>query len=130
MREQIISRATIANPKSKYGDAKASTRHFLLQRLSGVSNVLFLGFLIFIVTRLAGEDRAEMVQVIGNGWIGIPFAVLIVILTLHMHNGMRDILEDYFVGRSYSLYMLLNTMWTLAIGLIAVFSILKLVFWG
>ena len=130
MREQIISRATIANPKSKYGDAKASTRHFLLQRLSGVSNVLFLGFLIFIVTRLAGEDRAEMVQVIGNGWIGIPFAVLIVILTLHMHNGMRDILEDYFVGRSYSLYMLLNTMWTLAIGLMAVFSIRKLVFWG
>ena len=130
MREQIISKATIANPKSKYGDAKASTRHFLLQRLSGISNVLFLGFLIFIVTRLAGQDRAEMVEVIGSGWVGIPFAVLLVIVTLHMRNGMRDILEDYFAGRTYSLYMTLNTMWTLAIAVIGVLSILKLVFWG
>ncbi|MDB5621939.1 MAG: sdhD [Devosia sp.] len=130
MREQILSKAAIANPKTKYGDAKASTRHFLLQRLSGISNVLFLGFLIFIVTRLAGEDRAEMVEVIGNAWIGLPFAVLLVIVTLHMRNGMRDILEDYFAGRTYSLYMTLNTMWTLAIAVIGVFSILKLVFWG
>ncbi|WP_172124495.1 MULTISPECIES: succinate dehydrogenase, hydrophobic membrane anchor protein [unclassified Devosia] len=130
MREQIISKATIANPKSKYGDARSSTSHFILQRLSGVSNIVFLGFLIFIVVRLAGQDRAEMVEVIGNAWIGLPFAVLLVIVTLHMHNGMRDILEDYFAGRTYSLYMMLNTMWTLAIAVIGVFSILKLVFWG
>ena len=130
MREQIISKATIANPKSKYGDARASTRHFLLQRLSGINNIVFLGFLIFIVVRLAGEDRAEMVQVIGSPWIGIPFAVLLAIVTLHMRNGMRDILEDYFAGRTYSLYMTLNTLWTLAIAVIGVFSILKLVFWG
>jgi succinate dehydrogenase / fumarate reductase membrane anchor subunit len=130
MREQIITRDVIANPKSKYGDAKASTRHFIVQRTTGVSNILFLILLLYVVMKLAGQDRASMVATIGNGWIGIPLAILLAIATIHMRNGMRDVLEDYFAGRVYSLYMMLNTMFCLAIALIGVVSILKLVFWG
>ena len=130
MREQIMTRDVVANPKSVYGDKKASTRHFLTQRLSGASNIAFLLLLLFIVVRLAGQDRSDMVAVIGNGWIGIPFAILLVVVTIHMRNGMRDVFEDYFAGRVYSLAMLLNTLFCLMIGLVGVVSILKLVFWG
>ena len=130
MREQVITPKVIANPKTKYGNGPASTRHFLTQRLTGAINVLFIGLLVFIVVRLAGQDRAEMVALIGNGFVGIPLAVLLAIVTVHMRNGMRDTLEDYFSGRTYSLYMLLNTMFCLAVGLVGVVSILKLVFWG
>lgn len=130
MRETVITREDIANPKSKYGDAKASTRHFITQRVTGAINVIFIGFLVFIVVRLAGQDRPDMVAVIGNGWIGIPFAILLAVVCVHMHNGMRDTLEDYFAGRTYRLYMMLNTMFALAVGVVGVASILKLVFWG
>lgn len=130
MREQVITREVIANPKTKYGNGPASTRHFITQRLTGAINVLFVGLLVFIVVRLAGHDRAEMVGLIGNGFVGIPLAVLLAIVTVHMRNGMRDTLEDYFSGRTYSLYMMLNTMFCLAVGLVGVVSILKLVFWG
>lgn len=130
MREQVITPKVIANPKTKYGNGPASTRHFLTQRVTGAINVLFVGLLVFIVVRLAGQDRAEMVALIGNGFVGIPLAVLLAIVTVHMRNGMRDTLEDYFSGRTYSLYMLLNTMFCLAVGLVGVVSILKLVFWG
>ena len=130
MREQVITPKVIANPKTKYGNGPASTRHFITQRLTGAINVLFVGLLVFIVVRLAGQDRAEMVALIGNGFVGIPLAVLLAIVTVHMRNGMRDTLEDYFSGRTYSLYMLLNTMFCLAVGLVGVVSILKLVFWG
>ncbi|HWU19157.1 MAG TPA: succinate dehydrogenase, hydrophobic membrane anchor protein [Devosia sp.] len=130
MREQVITPKVIANPKTKYGNGPASTRHFLTQRLTGAINVLFIGLLVFIVVRLAGQDRAEMVALIGNGFVGIPLAVLLAIVTVHMRNGMRDTLEDYFSGRTYSLYMLLNTMFCLVVGLVGVISILKLVFWG
>ena len=130
MREQIITRQTIANPRSHYGDAKASTRHFLLQRLSGVSNIVFLLLLLFIVVRLAGTGRSEMVSTIGSPWIGLPLALTLGILTLHMRNGMRDILEDYFGGRIYRLYMMLNTLFCLIIAVVGIGSILKLVFWG
>ncbi|MET3897827.1 succinate dehydrogenase / fumarate reductase membrane anchor subunit [Devosia sp. UYZn731] len=130
MREQIITRDIIANPKSKYGDAKASTRHFIIQRTTGAINIVFLILLLYVVMKLAGSDRANMVATIGNGWIGIPLAVLLVIATIHMRNGMRDVLEDYFAGRVYSLIMMLNTMFCIIIAVAGVASILKLVFWG
>jgi len=130
MRETVVTRDMVANPKTHYGDAKASTRHFITQRVTGLINVVFLGFLLFIVVRLAGQDRADMVTVIGNPVIGIPFAVLIAIVAVHMRNGMRDTLEDYFSGRMYRLVMLLNTLFCLIVAVAAIGSILKIVFWG
>ena len=130
MREQIITRDVIANPKSKYGDAKASTRHFITQRVTGAINIVFLLLLLYLVMQLAGQDRVDMVDTIGNGWIGIPLAALLVIVTVHMRNGMRDTLEDYFAGRVFSLLMMLNTMFCIIIAVVGVASILKLVFWG
>jgi succinate dehydrogenase / fumarate reductase membrane anchor subunit len=130
MRDQVITRDIVANPKSRYGDAKASTRHFITQRLTGAINIVFIGLLVYVVVRLAGQDRAEMVAVIGNGLIGLPLAALLAIVTVHMRNGMRDVLEDYFAGALYRLLMLLNTLFCLLIAVLGVGAILKLVFWG
>lgn len=130
MRETIITSETVANPKTHYGDAKASTRHFMTQRVTGLINVVFLGFLLFIVVRLAGQDRADMVAVIGNAFVGIPLALLIAIAAIHMRNGMRDTLEDYLHGRVYSLAMLLNTLFCLLVALAGAGAVLKIVFWG
>jgi succinate dehydrogenase / fumarate reductase, membrane anchor subunit len=130
MRETVITRDMVANPKTHYGDAKASTRHFITQRVTGLFNVVFLGFLLFIVVRLAGQDRSDMVAVIGNPWIGIPFAVLIAIVAVHMCNGMRDTLEDYLHGSMYRLAMLLNSLFCLIVGLAGAGAVLKIVFWG
>lgn len=130
MREQIITRDMVANPKTKYGNASASTRHFMTQRVTGAINIAFILLLLFVVVRLAGQDRPDMVGVLGNGWIGIPLAILLAIVTIHMRNGMRDTLEDYFHGSMYRLLMMLNTLFCLAVALVGVISILKLVFWG
>ena len=130
MREQIITRDVIANPKTKYGDAKAATRHFITQRLTGAINIVFLILLLYVVMKLAGQDRTDMVATIGNGWIGLPLVVLLAVAAIHMRNGMRDVLEDYFAGRVYSLLMMLNSMFCILIAAVGVLSILKLVFWG
>jgi succinate dehydrogenase / fumarate reductase membrane anchor subunit len=130
MREQVITRDTVANPKSSYGNKKASTRHFITQRGTGAINIAFLLLLLFVVVRLAGQDRPDMVAVLGNGWIGIPLAVLIGIVAVHMRNGMRDTLEDYFAGRMYRLLMMLNTLFCLIVGMVGIISVLKLVFVG
>lgn len=130
MREQIITRDVVANPKSAYGNKKASTRHFITQRLTGAINIAFVLLLLFVVVRLAGQDRADMVAVIGNWAVGIPLAILLVIVTVHMRNGMRDTLEDYLAGSVYRLAMLLNTLFCIIIAVAGVAAILKLVFWG
>ena len=130
MRETVITRDMIANPKTKYGRAKASTRHFITQRVTGAINIAFLVFLLFIVVRLAGQDRVDMVAVLGNAWIGLPLAALVVIVTVHMRNGMRDTLEDYFHGDLYRLLMMLNTLFCILVAVAGVAALLKLVFWG
>ena len=130
MRETVITREMIANPKTHYGDAKASTRHFITQRVTGAINIAFVGLLTYVVVRLAGQDRPDMVAVLGNGWIGLPLAVLLGVVTIHMRNGMRDTLEDYFAGSLYRLLMLLNTLFCLLVAVAGVAALLKLVFWG
>jgi len=130
MREILMTTETIANPKSHYGDARASTRHFITQRATGAVNVLFLGLLLFVVVRLAGQDRADVVALLGRWYVGLPFAVLIAIAAVHMRNGMRDTLEDYLAGSLYRLAMLLNTLFCLAVALVGAGSVLKIVFWG
>lgn len=130
MQNDHLSPQAIANPKAHYGDARASTRHFITQRVTGLINIVFLGLLLFVVVRLAGQDRTDMVATIGNGLIGIPLAVLIAIVAIHMRNGMRDTLEDYVHGRLYSLAMMLNTLFCLLVALAGAGAVLKLVFWG
>jgi succinate dehydrogenase / fumarate reductase membrane anchor subunit len=130
MRETVLTTATIANPKTHYGDAKASTRHFITQRTTGAINIIFLGFLLFVVVRLAGQDRADVVALLSTWYVGLPFAALIAIAAIHMRNGMRDTLEDYLHGSLYRLAMLLNTLFCLAVALIGAGSVLKIVFWG
>jgi succinate dehydrogenase / fumarate reductase membrane anchor subunit len=130
MRETVITSEMVANPKARYGDAKASTRHFITQRVTGLVNVVFIGLLLFIVVRLAGQDRADMVAVIGNPVIGLPLAVLIGIVAVHMRNGMRDTLEDYVHGAMYRLAMTLNTFFCLLVAAAGIGAVCKLVFWG
>lgn len=130
MRETVITQDVIANPRTHYGDPKSSTRNFIVQRVSGAINIVFLLLLLFIVVRVAGQDRADLVSVIGAPWIGIPFAILIAIVAVHMRNGMRDVLEDYLEGRMYSLVMMLNTLFCLFVALVGIGSVLKLVFVG
>ena len=130
MRDTIITRDMVANPKTAYGNKKASTRHFITQRVTGAINIVFLLFLLFIVVWLAGQDRVDMVVVLGNAWIGLSLAALLVVVTIHMRNGMRDTLEDYFAGSLYRLLMLLNTLFCILVAVAGVAALLKLVFWG
>jgi succinate dehydrogenase / fumarate reductase membrane anchor subunit len=130
MRDEVITRDMVADPKSHYGNAKASTRHFITQRVTGAINVVFLFLLLYVVVQLAGQDRAGVVALVGNAVVGVPLALLIVIAAVHMRNGMRDTLEDYFAGRVYGLMMLLNTLFCIVVGATGALSVLKLVVWG
>jgi succinate dehydrogenase / fumarate reductase membrane anchor subunit len=130
MREQIVTKDMIADPKSRYGDARASTRSFVVQRVTGAINIAFLALLLFLVVKLAGQDRQDMVALIGSYWVGLPLAVLIANVAIHMRNGLTESLEDYLTGSMLRLAMLLNTLFCLIVGIAGIGAVLKLVFWG
>lgn len=126
-----LAKSTIADPKSRYGDGRAATRNFLAQRVTGAINIVFVGFLAFLVASIAGGDRAGVLALLGNGWIGVPFALLFAIACAHMRIGVTEIVEDYVHDpRLNRLALTLNTFLALAICAVGAGAVLKIVFWG
>ncbi|QMV00227.1 succinate dehydrogenase, hydrophobic membrane anchor protein [Devosia sp. D6-9] len=126
-----MDRSVISDPKSHYGSGKLATRHFITQRLTGALNIVFTIFFIWLVVSLAGAERAEMLAVVGNPFVAILSALLVVNVCVHMRIGMQEVIEDYVVEpRLHSLTMLLNNLFCLAIALIGVIAIAKIAIWG
>ena len=126
----MIDKRTIANPRAHHGPG-AGTNHFIVQRLTGALNVVFLLFFTWFVLRLAGSDRAEMVDVLRNPFVALPLALLIVNVSIHMRIGMREVIDDYLdEARTNRLGILGNNLFAAAIALVGLGSIAKIVFWG
>jgi succinate dehydrogenase / fumarate reductase membrane anchor subunit len=124
------TRAEIQNPSTHYGHAKASTRHFITQRVTGALNIVFTLFIVWFVMSLAGRAPAEMVALAANPFVAIGLALLVVNVAIHMRNGMRDTIEDYFDKGEHSLAMLANNVFTGFFLVVALGAIAKIVFWG
>jgi len=124
------SAADIRNPKTHYGNAKASTRHFITQRVTGALNIVFTLFFVWFVVSLAGADTAGKLALVANPFVAIVLALLLVVVAIHMRNGMRDVIEDYFTGAEERLAMTANTAFTLFVLVVALLALAKLVFWG
>ena len=124
------SRAQVQTPSTHYGNAKASTRHFITQRVTGALNIVFTLFIVWFVVSLAGKAPAEMVALAANPFVALGLALLVVNVAIHMRNGMRDVIEDYFDKGEHSPAMLANNAFVLFFLVVALGAIAKLVFWG
>jgi succinate dehydrogenase / fumarate reductase, membrane anchor subunit len=124
------TRAEIRNPQTHYGRAKASTRHFLTQRVTGALNILFALFIIWFVVSLSGADTAGKMALVANPFVAGGLALLIVNVATHMRNGMRDVIEDYFEGAINRLALVANTVFALFVVVVALGALAKIVFWG
>ena len=129
--QEKVSLATIADPKSRYGSGKAATRSFFTQRVTGALNVAFTLFFVWLVVRLAGAGRAEMVPIIANPIVAIVTALMVISVAIHMRIGMREVIEDYVHDEKLNrLSLTLNTLFAVLIAVVALLALIKLVFWG
>lgn len=124
------TRAQIQTPSTHYGRAKASTRHFITQRITGAINILFALFIIWFVVSLAGRAPAEMIALARNPFVAIGLALLIVNVAVHMRIGMREVIEDYMNGEPNRLALVANNVFAVFIVAVVLGAIAKLVFWG
>jgi succinate dehydrogenase membrane anchor subunit len=126
----MIDKATIANPKTHYGHA-GSTRTFIIQRLTGAFNIAFLIFFVWFVVRLAGADRASMLEVVRNPLVAIPLCLLIINVCVHMRIGMLEVIEDYVnADRANRLTRIANTAFAITVAVLTILSVIKIVFWS
>ena len=126
----MIDKATIANPKTHYGHAGA-TRTFIIQRVTGALNIPFLIFFVWFVVRLAGADRASMIEVVRNPIVAIILCLLIINVCVHMRIGMLEVIEDYLdEDHTNRLARIANTAFAIAVAALTILSVIKIVFWS
>jgi len=126
-----VPEKTIATPTSRYGNARASTWDFVVQRVTGALGIMFAIFFIWLFVRLAGADAAEMSALLKNPIVAIVTALMIISTALHMRIGMNEVIEDYVHGKGNN-RLAVAANWAVAvIAAAAVLAALaKLVFWG
>ena len=111
------------------GSAKDGTEHFWRQRLTAVANVPLTIAFVLIVVALLGRNHAAAQQILGSPLVAIVMLLFIGSITYHMRIGMQVIIEDYVHDEVAKLVALMgNTFFSIAVGLAAVFAILKLSF--
>ena len=111
------------------GSAKSGTEHFWRQRLTAVANVPLIIAFVLIVVSLLGRNHAYVVQTLGSPLVAMLMLLFIGSATYHMRIGMQVIIEDYVHGDVTKLALImLNTFFTIAVGLAAAYAILKLSF--
>jgi succinate dehydrogenase / fumarate reductase membrane anchor subunit len=111
------------------GSAHKGTGHFWHQRLTSVANVPLTIAVIVIIMGLLGRNHAAVVQILGSTVVAIIMLLFIISSVYHMWLGMQVIIEDYAHDENWKLVILmLNTFFSFAVGLAAVYAILKLSF--
>jgi succinate dehydrogenase / fumarate reductase membrane anchor subunit len=111
------------------GAARSGTGHFWWQRLTAVANVpLVIAFVVILVS-LFGRNQAFAQQTLSTPVIALIVLLFIVSITYHMRLGMQVVIEDYVHGELIRpVLIMLNTFFTVTVGLAAAYGVLKLSF--
>jgi succinate dehydrogenase / fumarate reductase, membrane anchor subunit len=111
------------------GSAKEGTEHFWKQRLTAVSNLVLVCIFLYLLVKIAGADYVTVKRALAKPQNAIPLLLLVLSGIIHMRLGMQSIIEDYVhsEGRKV-LALMLNSFFTILVGLTCVFAVLKLSF--
>ena len=108
---------------------KSGTRHFRQQRATAIANVPLVLFLLWFIVSHLGSARADVVASVQNPFTAILIALSFASILWHMRLGMEMVLEDYVQDeRTLRTSLLLNTLFTGAIGVAVLYAILKMIF--
>lgn len=113
------------------GSSKGGTHHFWVQRMTAVALVpLFIFFIVFVIAHV-GASHEEVLASLANPFIAVLMGLMVIAGLFHMRIGMQEIIDDYVHAELPKLCAVMaNTFFTVLIGGLCLFAILKIAFVG
>jgi succinate dehydrogenase / fumarate reductase membrane anchor subunit len=109
------------------GAAHAGTEHFIIQRITGVSNIIVIAFLVYAAVSLAGAPRDAVKAFFAMPINAIMGVLLAISVGVHMRLGMQVIIEDYIHKSGTRVVLLiLNTFFSIFIAVATIMAVAKL----
>jgi succinate dehydrogenase / fumarate reductase, membrane anchor subunit len=111
------------------GSAREGTGHFWMQRVTAISNLPLVAFLVWFIMAHLGTGRASVMASVHNPFVALLLSLSFVSILWHMRLGLQVVIEDYVHG-TVSKYacLLANTFYVAALGATALYAILKMSF--
>ena len=116
----------VSDPEHRTPPNRTGASAFRWSRLTALALVVLVPYALLVLLHLAGRDLAQVRHSLSHPWIALPLLALVVIGVWHMRLGMREILEDYVRGGTLRLWLTVNTLYCLAILLVAGGGVVKL----
>jgi succinate dehydrogenase / fumarate reductase membrane anchor subunit len=111
------------------GAAHEGTDIFWVQRLTSIASIPLTLFLVGSCLYLIGADYEAARAYISSVFVAPALILVVVVFIWHMHIGMKEILVDYVHAPAFKFASLIsNTMFSVLLGLVCVYAILKLCF--
>ena len=109
------------------GSAREGTSHFWRQRVTAVANVPLVLFVVYAIFTNIGAPYEQMRAFVAQPLVAVAFLALIITAVIHMKLGMQIIIEDYVYSEGTKIVcLILNVFFSVGIGLVAIYAILKI----
>ncbi len=111
------------------GSAKEGTEHFWAQRLTAIALVPLALWFVASLAVYTGADHAT-----AKSWLAEPFSAVVMVLLVvtgfhHAQLGLQVVIEDYVSTEWIKvLSIIVVKLGALALGVAAIFSVLKIAF--
>ena len=113
------------------GSARSGAHHWWLERLTSISTLLLFVWFVVALLRMPSLDHAAVTEWLAEPLVAVPMLLLIVSTFWHLKLGLQVVIEDYVheEGMKFFSITVLN-FFTIAVGALALFSVLKIAFGG
>ncbi len=111
------------------GSAKEGTEHFWAQRVTAIALVPLALWFVGSLAAYTGADHAT-----AKAWLAEPFTAVVMVLLVvtgfhHAQLGLQVVIEDYVSTEWVRVFSIIVVkLGTLALGIAAIFSVLKIAF--